>query len=291
MIADRAWLKLEENLQRAGEKPAPSLAAIESINGWIGQQGAAYRRDDVRMVYTGIASRAQEAGFDEIPYCEEVATRWYQAYLRDWANPRESLRIRGLDMGSATECADGFADQHCDFATIHGRGGLTCLTDTPPQTVPPIRREVFLYCDGSCLHRHGVGGWAFLVSEPETGWQDAQAGSEERTTNNRMELMAVIEGLASLQDSTLVHLVVDSEYVHLGITERLATWVSNGWRAGRIRTRPLKNLELWQRLAAQLDRHDVDSQWVRAHSGQEQNDLVDRLAKDAVIMRCMQMTS
>jgi ribonuclease HI len=89
-------------------------------------------------------------------------------------------------------------------------------TDAPPQSAP-IRREVYLYTDGSCLEPGGIGGWAYLLVEAGTGFRRADADSHPRATNNRMELTAVIRGLASLPDSCRVHVVTDSEYVQRGI--------------------------------------------------------------------------
>ena len=125
--------------------------------------------------------------------------------------------------------------------------------------------------------------------EPETGFRRTDADSHPRTTNNRMELTAVIRGLASLPDSCQVPLVVDSEYVFRGITERLPHWIANGWRTGGRRARPLKNKRLWQRLVEQLQRHEVDCQWVRSHSGHPENELVDELAREVALNHiCME---
>jgi ribonuclease HI len=276
-IAEASWDKLEEHLHLAHEEPIPPLSANETILGWISQQGAAYERDLVRDTYTGILRQASVMGFDEIPSQEEVATRWYRAYLCDWVERREWL---SLSRGSVSALADGCADQHCDLATSSRRGGVDGLSDCSPQ-LPRPRREVSLYCDGSCLSPSRVGGWAYLVVEPETGWQDAVAGGVRRATNNRMELTAVIRGLASLPDPAEVRLVVDSEYVHMGITRWLPGWKQHGWRAGGRPFRPLKNVDLWQQLDAQLQRHVVMCQWVRGHCGHAENEFVDRLADEA----------
>lgn len=277
---EKSWFNLEKHLHLAWEDPHPSISARESILGWVGQQGAAYRQQDVCDVYAGITRRASNEGFEEIPCREEMASRWYQAFLRDWANRREVSLIPESPSSSSSTLADGFADRRCDFPASSSRSGVGRLRDASPQQVP-IRREVFLYCDGSCLSPHGVGGWAYLMIEPETGWRHTDADAVVQTTNNRMELTAVIQGLTSLSETAHIHLVVDSEYVHKGITEWLPIWERNGWRAGRKRTRPLKNKGLWQRLASELNRHYVDSQWVRGHSGHAENEYVDRLACEA----------
>lgn len=276
-IAEKSWAKLEEHLQLTWEEPHPMLRARDTILGWIGQQGAAYQKDLVQRTYTGITRRALQYGFDEIPPKEEIASVWHQAHLRDWVNRRTYLHTAGV---TTTELAEGFAAQHFPTPACSGRSDEVRPTDVPPQQVP-ARRKVYLYCDGACLSPHGHGGWAYLIIEPETGWQDAVPDSARRTTNNRMELMAVIRGLASLPAPAEVRLVVDSEYVHRGITEWLPGWKRQGWRAGRKRPRPLKNLDLWQQLDAELQRHAVFSRWVRGHSGHPQNEFVDRLAHEA----------
>jgi ribonuclease HI len=270
----RAWDKLEEHLRLCWEDPVPSLSAQESILGWIGQYGAAYRKKDIPKVCTRIAQVARSQGFDEIPGKEEIASRWHQAHLRDWVRVRrEVLLSRGHPAS-----AEGYAAQHCAIASACARRGVLRPTDAPPQSAPS-RREVYMYSDGSCLEPGGVGGWAYLMVEPEAGLRRTDADSHPRTTNNRMELTAVIRGLASLPDSCLVHLTLDSEYVSRGITEWLPRWIANGWRAGGRRARPLKNVRLWQRLAEQLQRHEVDCQWVRGHSGHPENEQVDALAR------------
>jgi ribonuclease HI len=277
-LASKAWDKLEEHLCLAWEDPIPTLSAQESILGWIGQQGATYRRESVQEVYEGIVRCARVQGHDEVPGPEEVMSRWYGAYLRDWVRVRRDVRLQGC-RGSA----EGYASQHCSFATSTCRRGGERPMDAPPQEEAPARREVYLYCDGSCLEPGGVGGWAYLLVEPETGHRQTDADSHPRTSNNCMELTAVIRGLASLPDNCRVHLVVDSEYVHRGITQWLPGWIANGWRAGGRRLRPLKNERLWRRLVEQLQRHELDSQWVRGHSGHPENELVDRLAREAAL--------
>lgn len=103
-----------------------------------------------------------------------------------------------------------------------------------------------------------------------------------------MELEAVIRGLSALPDRSRVNLVVDSEYVFLGITERLQRWIENGWRTSTsARSRPIKNRRYWRRLAEQLQRHEIDCRWVRGHSGHPENEFVDRLANEAA-RQCQQ---
>ena len=94
-----------------------------------------------------------------------------------------------------------------------------------------------------------------------------------------MELMAVIQGLSSLSESSRVHLVLDSRYVVNGITNWLPRWTADRWRTSGRRRSPVKNVDLWQQLLAQLERHEVDCQWVRGHNGHPQNEFVDRMVR------------
>lgn len=277
-IGPRSWNKLEDHLRLSWEEPIPPLAALETIRGWIRQQGAAYRRESVGEVYAELTRTAREQGLPEIPEQEEIASLWYGGYLRDWELRRREVSLRVCRDDTA---ADGSADQHCDFATVFCRGGVERPTDDPPQPAP-IRREVSLYCDGSCLGgSRGTGGWAYLSVERETDFRRQAAGSHPRTTNNRMELTAVIQGLASLTEPSRVHVVVDSQYVSRGMTEWLSQWAHRGWRSTGRRRRRIENVDLWQRLAELLDQHEVDCQWVRGHAGHLENEYVDRLARQA----------
>ncbi len=139
--------------------------------------------------------------------------------------------------------------------------------------------EVILYTDGACSGNPGPGGWAFVLRHPATGKELEQAGGERETTNNRMELLAVIRGLEALKRSTSVELVSDSTYVGKGISEWLPKWKANGWRrreGGQLK--PVKNEELWRRLDQLLARHRVRFTHVRGHSGHPENERCDTLA-------------
>ena len=139
--------------------------------------------------------------------------------------------------------------------------------------------EVFLYTDGACSGNPGPGGWAFVMRHPATGKQLERSGGEPETTNNRMELLAVIEGLERLKRATSVELVTDSEYVGKGISTWLASWKRNGWKRGTGQDRsPVKNVDLWQRLDALLQRHHVGVVVVRGHAGHPENERCDELA-------------
>lgn len=139
--------------------------------------------------------------------------------------------------------------------------------------------EVHLFTDGGCSGNPGPGGWAFLLKHPKTEKQLEQSGGERETTNNRMEMMAVIEGLSTLTRPTRVELFTDSVYVGKGMSEWMPKWKANGWRrkeGGKLK--PVKNEDLWRRLDEQLQRHQVKYTRVVGHSGHPENDRVDELA-------------
>ncbi len=139
--------------------------------------------------------------------------------------------------------------------------------------------QVHLFTDGGCSGNPGPGGWAFILLHPATGKQLERSGGERETTNNRMELTAVVEGLAALKQPASVELFTDSVYVGKGIIEWLPKWKANGWRRKEgTRFVPVKNEDLWRNLDAQLARHEVAYTRVAGHSGHIENDRVDELA-------------
>jgi len=275
-IAGKSWDKLEEHLQLAWEQPVPPLAANESILGWIGQQGAAYREEDVERICVGIQRRAWAQGFTEIPERGEIASVWSQAHHRDWVTMRRWVFLRERH---GIELARGFARQHRDIRNSVRNEAVARFTAAPQPTAGPIRREVIIYTDGSCDRQTRIGGWAYLLVNRETGYQRSAADSLPRTTNNRMELTAALEGLRSLDQPMRVHVVTDSKFVHDGLTVYLPEWIARGWR--RRSGGPIAHRRLWQRVAQVLDLHQVDCQWIRGHSGQPQNELVHQLAQEA----------
>ena len=272
-ISQKSWDKLEDNLNLAGESPIPSLAANDTIRGWISQQGATYQESKVSDVYGEISRLAALCGFQEIPTSQEVACLWSTAYDRDWLTARRDVVGR---YELETMPADGSARQHSEPAATFRRGSVANATSNSSQ-LAPRRREVYLYCDGSCLSRGRVGAWGFLSIDEESGHPISNGQACFETTNNRMELMAVIQGLSSLSESSRVHLVLDSRYVEEGIAHRLPNWIANNWRTtGRRRSR-VQNVDLWRQLATQLERHEVDCEWVRGHSGHPENEFVDHM--------------
>lgn len=135
-------------------------------------------------------------------------------------------------------------------------------------------KKVCIYTDGACSGNPGPGGWAAILSC--MGREKELSGGERETTNNRMELRAVIEALSALKEPCEVELWTDSQYIARAINEGwLAGWKRRGWRR---KEGELKNPELWQRLAALLGEHKVTVNWLRGHDGQEQNERCDALA-------------
>ncbi|MGA9332895.1 MAG: ribonuclease HI [Rudaea sp.] len=139
--------------------------------------------------------------------------------------------------------------------------------------------EVEVFTDGACLGNPGPGGWAALLRHKTV--EKAISGSEPNTTNNRMELMAAISALEALRRPSRVRLTTDSQYVKQGIESWLARWQANGWRTSD--RKPVKNQDLWQRLAVAASAHEVRWHWTRGHSGHAENERVDKLARDAAI--------
>lgn len=137
---------------------------------------------------------------------------------------------------------------------------------------------VLLFTDGACSGNPGPGGWGVLLRY--RGYEKELSGGEAETTNNRMELLAAINGLEALKRPVRVRIVTDSEYVMKGMTEWLENWKRRGWKTAD--RQPVKNVDLWQRLEAALAPHRVEWQWVRGHSGHPENERVDQLAKTAL---------
>lgn len=136
-----------------------------------------------------------------------------------------------------------------------------------------------IYTDGACKGNPGVGGWgALLVSGAH---RKELIGGERLTTNNRMELTAVIEALQSLKHTSRVCIHTDSQYVLKGITEWLPNWKRRGWRTSA--NAPVKNLDLWQRLDELVSQHQVDWLWVKGHNGHPGNERADALANQGVL--------
>jgi len=145
-----------------------------------------------------------------------------------------------------------------------------------PAAAPPALVEIFT--DGACRGNPGPGGWGVIL---RYGTLERElCGGEIETTNNRMELMAAIQGLESLKRPVKVRLYTDSQYLRDGITKWIKGWKAKGWlTAGR---EPVKNRDLWQRLDQARASHEIDFQWVRGHAGHPENERADALARQGL---------
>jgi len=141
-----------------------------------------------------------------------------------------------------------------------------------------MKGRVVIHTDGACSGNPGPGGWGVVMRfGPEL--REIQGG-EAQTTNNRMELTAAIKALEALERPADVDLYTDSQYVKSGITEWLPKWKKNGWRTAD--RKPVKNVDLWQKLDAATARHEVSWHWLRGHDGLEENERADELAQDGM---------
>ncbi|ASG21942.1 ribonuclease HI [Nitrospirillum viridazoti CBAmc] len=142
--------------------------------------------------------------------------------------------------------------------------------------VPSPRVEIFT--DGACSGNPGPGGWGAILRW--NGTERELKGGEPDTTNNRMELMAAIQALETLKRPVKVDLHTDSQYLRDGITKWIHGWRAKGWLTAD--KKPVKNVDLWQRLSAQADRHEVVFHWVRGHAGHPENERADQLAREGL---------
>ena len=138
---------------------------------------------------------------------------------------------------------------------------------------------VRLFTDGACSGNPGPGGWAYILEHPASGRSRDASGAEPATTNNRMELMGVIQGLTSLKRPCRVELVTDSQYVGKGIAEWMPKWKAQGWRRKEGQQfKPVINLDLWQQIDVLLATHQVKVNVVLGHNGHPENEACDRMA-------------
>ncbi|MEQ9208238.1 MAG: ribonuclease HI [Pseudomonadales bacterium] len=139
-------------------------------------------------------------------------------------------------------------------------------------------KPVVIYTDGACRGNPGPGGWGALLKYG--GREKHLWGGEQNTTNNRMELMGAIKALEALKQGCSVELHTDSTYVLKGITEWLEGWKAKGWKTAS--KKPVKNVDLWQRLDEEIQRHQIARKWVKGHSGDPDNDVADALANRGI---------
>ena len=141
-----------------------------------------------------------------------------------------------------------------------------------------MTEHIEIFTDGACRGNPGPGGWGVLL---RYGKHEKQMyGGEADTTNNRMELMAAIMALEALSRPCKIDLTTDSQYVRLGITEWMDNWKKRGWKNSA--KKPVKNIDLWQRLDEAAAKHEIEWHWVKGHSGHDENELVDELANRGI---------
>jgi ribonuclease HI len=151
--------------------------------------------------------------------------------------------------------------------------GVEIATPQPEKTVP--QDAVIVFCDGACSGNPGPGGWACIVEINDE--RREFSGGKPCTTNNQMELQALIEGLKAVPAGAAVRVVTDSEYLAKGITLWLRTWARNGWITAA--KKPVKNQEQWQEIQGLIALHPVKTEWVRGHAGHPENERCDELAR------------
>ena len=142
--------------------------------------------------------------------------------------------------------------------------------------MPSDRPTVHLFTDGACSGNPGPGGWAYILRHPASGAEREDAGGEKHTTNNRMELLAVINGLRALSSPSRVEVYSDSQYVLNGLNEWMDNWKKRGWKtAGK---KPVKNQDLWEMLDELRATHDLTYHWIKGHNEHPENERADRMA-------------
>ena len=135
-----------------------------------------------------------------------------------------------------------------------------------------------IFTDGACRGNPGPGGWGVILRYKKS--EKHLSGSETLTTNNRMELTAVIKALTALNKSCDIKITTDSQYVRKGITEWITQWKKHNWKTSN--KKPVKNLDLWQQLDTLAKQHKISWHWVKGHSGHKENELADQLANQAI---------
>ncbi len=139
-------------------------------------------------------------------------------------------------------------------------------------------KHIMIYTDGACRGNPGPGGWGVLMRYGQH--EKILSGAEDHTTNNRMELMAAIQALASMKEPCKIDLYTDSQYVQKGIAEWIVGWKKNNWK--KADKKLVKNADLWQALDQEASRHQVAWHWVKGHSGHPENEMADSIANQAI---------
>ena len=158
---------------------------------------------------------------------------------------------------------------------------MTCAAQTGDKPAPDTVKAplVELYTDGACSGNPGPGGWGYILKHPASGKAREDSGGDPDTTNNRMELTAVIRGLEAITRPSVIDLYSDSQYVLNGLEKWLKGWKAKGWKTAA--KKPVKNEDLWRRLDELRNQHEIRFHWVRGHDGHAENERCDTLAVQA----------
>ena len=277
-IGTKSWNQLAQSLEEAHVHSGSPLYARETLGGWIDAQGATYRDEDQEQVVGRVDEICRELALEEAFREEHLLKRWRAAHAR-WCRLQQTCFGVPTGTGPTGTSSGGSASHVFSDEDLDPR----CDGASPgaPSLLFATAESITLTTDGCCDTACKDGAWAAIIEA--AGTTEKRSGYLPRTTNNRAELLAVIRGLELLPESAAVRLVTDSQYVALGISDRLEIWKHQGWRTGRAgRRKPLKNEDLWRRLDALLMSRRVTCDWVRGHAGHRQNEHADALAELAL---------
>lgn len=137
------------------------------------------------------------------------------------------------------------------------------------------KKNIIIYTDGACIGNPGLGGWGAIIINQNN--EKKISGGSELTTNNRMEMQAVVEALECIETASSITLYTDSKYIINGISSWIYKWKGNNWTSSN--KRPIKNIDLWKIIDSLTSKHDIEWKWVKGHSGDYYNEKVDKLAR------------
>lgn len=202
----------------------------------------------------------------------EVAMKWVKGH----AGHPENERCDALSYKAAIALAEnnGKGPTMVEIKPDPATSVISASRARPDEKLPGVD----LFTDGACIANPGPGGWAFILRHCASGVEKEQGGGLAGTTNNRMEMLGVIKGLAALKRRSRVAIYSDSQYVVQGIRDWIPKWKLRGWRRGRKARGQVKNVDLWKQLDGLLSQHDVSVNWVKGHAGHPENERCDVLS-------------
>lgn len=275
-ISDRSWKRLDAHFTECAIQPNPDLRAWECVLAWASQLGPCLEHVHVVRTYERVVDTAKNRGFSELPDQTLFLYHWERAHARYLA-----LRgLRDLLVDLAPDSGVGSAQRH-RLNSLPEDGGPP--VGLPSPVASPSALDCIIFTDGSALAPRGRGGWAYLVESSDGHRITQRSGAVDQTTNNRMELQAVLESLQDRATSGRVVVHTDSAYVVEGVRSlprrRCSRWRREG---GGV----IANYDLWHRLSELLEQRDVRFVWVRAHSGNPRNESCDAMARSAASTTC-----